>query len=199
MFKKWGQYSEDESMNIQEESIPAQVSRDAGADKSNTILKGSKLTGDINVTCDLELSGDIEGNITSLKDSNIVIKGTCKGNIDTKEGSVVIEGTLDGGSITAGSDVKISGKFIGGAIKAKGRIYVNGDFEGRLEGSEIELGPNAKGGGELLYRENILISRGANIEGHISKVPAELKLVNQKPDIKEEVKEAPAREKSGTN
>ncbi|KPJ97868.1 MAG: hypothetical protein AMJ60_10045, partial [Desulfobacterales bacterium SG8_35] len=28
----------------------------------NKILKGSKLIGDINVTCDLELNGDVEGN-----------------------------------------------------------------------------------------------------------------------------------------
>ena len=29
--------------------------------KSNSIMKGSKLTGDINVSCDLELSGEVEG------------------------------------------------------------------------------------------------------------------------------------------
>ncbi len=60
----------------------------------NTILKGSKLVGDINVTCDLKLSGDVEGNITSEGKSDIVIQGICKGNIITKEGSVDIEGEL---------------------------------------------------------------------------------------------------------
>jgi hypothetical protein len=39
----------------------------------NKILKGSKLLGDINVTCDLELNGDVEGNITSKQNSNILI------------------------------------------------------------------------------------------------------------------------------
>jgi cytoskeletal protein CcmA (bactofilin family) len=82
----------------------------------NKILKGSKLIGDINVTCDLELNGDVEGNITSKQNSNILIKGACKGNIETKEGSVEIEGELRGGNITAGKDVKISGKFKGGEV-----------------------------------------------------------------------------------
>ena len=93
--------------------------------KINTILKGSKLTGDINVTCDLDLSGEVEGNINSEQNSNIAIKGICKGNIRTREGNVDIEGELLNGDITSGGDVKISGKFNGGTVKAKGKIYVN--------------------------------------------------------------------------
>jgi cytoskeletal protein CcmA (bactofilin family) len=116
----------------------------------NTILKGSKLTGDINVTYDLELSGDVEGNITSQQDSNIVIKGTCKGNIETREGDVDIEGELQSGNITAGRNVQILGKFTGGEVTTKGKIYVNGEFNGKLEGNEIEIGANAQGKGEFL-------------------------------------------------
>ena len=69
-------------------------SMDAGISNSkvNTILKGSKLTGDINVTCDVELSGDIEGNIKAVQNSKIVIKGTCNGMVEAREGSVYIEG-----------------------------------------------------------------------------------------------------------
>lgn len=194
MFKKWGQDTGDDAMNMQKENIHGE----GIAKKSNTILKGSKLTGDITVTCDLELSGDIEGNITSGQDSSIVIKGACKGNIDTKEGDVMIEGSLDG-SITAGRDVRISGRFRGGDVKTKGRILVDGEFDGAIEGSEIEIGPHAKGHGELLYREHIQISRGANIEGHISKLPAELKLVDNKPATKEKVIDASALEINGAN
>ena len=166
-----------------------QVVRPKTGGGTNNILKGSKLIGDINVTCDLELSGEIEGNITSEHNSNIVIKGTCKGNIQTREGNVDIVGELHDGNIIAGSDVKISGKFIGGEITAKGRIYVNGEFDGKLEGNEIEIGPNARGKGELLYKELISIDKGAHIEGHICKIPAELKLVEKSTDAqKAEVK-----------
>ena len=146
----------------------------------NTILKGSKLIGDINITCDLELSGDVEGNITSSQDSNIVIKGTCSGNIETTGGSVNIEGELKNGNISAGNDVKISGKFNGGEVKAKGKIYVNGEFNGKLEGNEIEIGSNAQGSGEILYREFISISKGAKVEIHISQVQEGLKPVKVK-------------------
>jgi cytoskeletal protein CcmA (bactofilin family) len=152
----------------------------------NKILKGSKLIGDINVTCDLELSGDVEGNITSMQKSNILIKGVCKGNIETKEGSVNIEGELRGGNITAGKDVKISGKFNGGEIKAAGKIYVDGEFNGKLEGNDIEIGANCSGKGEILYKEYISISRGAKVDVQISRTQEALKEVKTPPKTKVE-------------
>lgn len=133
----------------------------------NTILKGSRVIGDINVTCDLELSGDVEGNITSRDNANILIKGTCKGNIDG--GNVHIQGELLGGNITAGNDVRISGKFKGGEVTAGGRIHLNGQFSGKLMGNEIEIGPDARGEGELLYRASISVAKGAMIEARISR------------------------------
>jgi cytoskeletal protein CcmA (bactofilin family) len=148
----------------------------------NTILKGSKLIGDINVTCDMKLSGDVEGNITSEKNSNIIIQGTCKGNIVTGEGSVDIEGELSGGNITSGGNVRLVGKFNGGDVTAKGKVYVNGEFNGKLEGSEIEIGPNACGKGEFLYREFISIAKGAKIEAQISRVQQELQIIKNTPE-----------------
>ena len=156
----------------------------------NKILKGSKLTGDINVTCDLEVSGDVDGNITSMKNSNILVKGVCKGNIETKEGSVDIEGELSGGNITAGKDVKISGKFNGGEVKAVGKIFIDGEFNGKLEGNDIEIGANSRGKGEIFYKEFISISRGAKVDVQISqtkealkevKIPSKTKVVDTKP------------------
>lgn len=139
----------------------------------NQILKGSRLTGDVHIDCDLELSGEVEGNITSDTGSNVVIKGTCKGGITTKEGSVDIEGELKGGDIIAGSDVTITGKFGGGKVSAKGKILIDGEFNGVLEGNEIELGSRAKGAGRLLYRESLSIARGAKVEGEMACVAEE--------------------------
>lgn len=172
------------------------VSRTISKSASNTILRGSKLVGDINVTCDLELSGEIEGNITSTQNSNIVIKGTCRGNIETRQGNVAIDGELLNGNIT-GSDVTISGKFSGGEIKAKGKIRIDGEFNGVLEGNEIIIGPDARGHGELMYTETISISRGANIEGQIRKVSAELVLVKNSPETKKSANKQPAQEMGG--
>jgi len=180
MFNKWGQDAEIE--NEKSEGISENIPERTILPEKNTILKGSRLIGDINVTCDLELSGEIEGNITSEQNSNIVIKGSCKGNITTRNGNVSIDGELKSGNITAGNDVNISGRFNGGEVKAEGRILINGEFKGRLEANEIEIGPGASGSGELLYKENISISKGARVEGQISRVQEELKLVKSPPE-----------------
>lgn len=150
----------------------------------NTILKGSKLTGDINVSCDLELSGDIEGNIKSVQGSNITIKGTCTGNIETKAGNVDIEGEMRGGNITAGGNVTISGKFNGGNVTAKGKVYVDGEFNGNLDAHEIEIGPGAHGKGALFYKEFISISKGAKVEAQISRSREEHRIVNKQQEKK---------------
>ena len=163
----------------------------------NKILKGSKLLGDITVTCDLELSGDVEGNITSMQGSNILIKGLCKGNIETKEGSVTIEGELSSGNIIAGKGVKITGKFNGGEVQTVGKIFIDGEFNGILEGNEIEIGPNSVGKGEIFYNEHISISKGAKVEVQITqkrgalrevKILTKTKLEDTKP-VKESVTE----------
>lgn len=184
MFKKWGSNMEsiEEDSAVKTENFENDfVKNDAYkvpdekiSNKKNTILKGCKLTGDINIDCDLELNGDVKGNITSEKNSNIVIKGTCNGNIETKEGSVDIKGEMKRGNITAGGNVTISGKYRGGDVKANGKIIVNGDFNGKLEGNDIEIGPNAKGKGELLFKESISIAKGAKVEVQIKQVQQEL-------------------------
>lgn len=180
MFRKWGQNTDVKANKT--EGSSENIAKKIITPEKNTILKGSKLIGDISVTCDLELSGVIEGNITSEQDSNIVIKGSCKGNITTKEGNVAIEGELNSGNIKAGNDVSISGRFNGGEVKAEGKIYLDGEFQGRFEANEIEIGPGASGNGELLYRECISIAKGAKIEGQISRVQEELKLVKSPPE-----------------
>jgi cytoskeletal protein CcmA (bactofilin family) len=156
----------------------------------NRILKGSKLLGDINLTCDLELSGDVEGNITSTQGSNILIKGQCKGNIETKEGSVDIEGELSGGNITAGKNVKITGKFNGGEVQAVGKIFIDGEFNGTLAGNEIEIGPNSVGKGEIFYKEYISISKGAMVDVKISQNMEALSEVRIKTKTKTKVTES---------
>jgi cytoskeletal protein CcmA (bactofilin family) len=167
------------------EELPKTTTLSSGV---NTILKGSKLTGDINVTYDLEVSGDVDGNITSLKNSNIVIKGICKGNIATKEGSINIEGELQGGNISAGKNVTISGKFNGGEVKAAGKIFIDGEFDGKLEGNDIEIGANSSGKGEIFYKEFISISKGAKVDVQISQAKQSLQEV--KPPLKTTVTEA---------
>ncbi len=182
MFKIRETKKEEINMNNHENVFAEGTSKKT--QKINTILKGSKLTGDININYDLELSGEVEGNISSEENSNIVIKGVCKGNITTKEGNVEIEGELLKGDISAGGDVKITGKFNGGMVKAKGRITAHGEFTGKFESNEIEIGPNARGKGELLYKEYISIAKGAQIEAKISQIHEEQEEVKKSSDAK---------------
>ncbi len=165
--------------------------------KVNDILKGSKVTGDISVSCDLVLSGDVKGNITALEDSNIVIKGSCKGNIETRRGDVDIRGELKSGNITTEGNVSISGKFTGGGVKAGGKIYVNSEFTGRLEGNEIEIGAHAHIRGELFYKEFINISSGAKVEVQLCRIEKERKGENKTPEKKVLDMKPPVKELSG--
>ncbi len=182
MFSKKSAYEEKFKNNEQPEGVSGALPKTAAVSPSvNTILKGSKLIGDINVTYDLEVSGDVDGNITSMQNSNIVIKGVCKGNIATKEGSVEIEGELQGGNISAGKNVTISGKFNGGEVKAAGKIFIDGEFNGRLEGNDIEIGANSSGKGEIYYKEYISISKGARVDVQISQAKQGLQEVKAPP------------------
>jgi cytoskeletal protein CcmA (bactofilin family) len=159
----------------------------------NTVCKGNKVTGNMVVSQDLQMNGDIEGNITAENNASIFIKGTCKGNIDAKGGSVEIEGEMSGGNISAGGHVNVTGKFLGGKIKAKDKIHINGEFTGNLESNEVELGAAARGRGEILYKETLCIQKGAKMEGKITRVEAE-RMIG--PERKSEGKEEPAPKKS---
>jgi cytoskeletal protein CcmA (bactofilin family) len=155
----------------------------------NTIFKGSKVTGNMVVSQDLQMNGDLEGNITAENNASIFIKGTYKGNIDAKGGSVEIEGEMSGGNISAGGYVKVTGKFLGGKIQAKDKIHINGEFTGSLESNEVELGAAARGKGEILYKETLCIQKGAQMEGKVTRAEAErMPGPERKPEQKEEPK-----------
>jgi len=205
MFKKQTEETNEETLNTDSVKAPVygtDYRETLGQKQKNTLVKGSKLSGDIIITYDLELYGDVDGNITSEHKSNIVIKGNCKGNITTKEGSVDIEGQKSKGDIIAGGDIRITGKFSGGKAQAQGKIYVDGEFSGSMQGKEIEIGPGARGKGELLYRETISIARGAKVDVTITQVhehqkeiksTSEVKVVNlERPVPSPEKKEAKA-------
>ena len=155
----------------------------------NALCKGSKVTGNMVVSQDLHMNGDIEGNITAENNASIFIKGTCKGNIEAKGGSVEIEGEMSGGNISAGGYVKVAGKFLGGKIQAKDKIHINGEFSGSIESNEVELGAAARGKGEILYKEVLCIQKGAKMEGKVTRAEGQRTAVpERKPDQKEEPK-----------
>ena len=177
---------QEEMIEIKIAEKNAVVSADKTAEQGiNTICKGSKVTGNMVVNQDLQMNGDLEGNITAANTASIFVKGTCKGNIDARGGSVEIEGEISGGNISAGGYVKVTGKFLGGKIQAKDKIHINGEFTGSLESNEVELGAAARGKGEILYKETLCIQKGAKMEGKVTRAGAELM---PGPERKEETK-----------
>lgn len=147
----------------------------------NVILRGSSLIGDITVTQDLEISGTVEGNVVSDRKCDIVIRGTCRGNITSKEGNVEVEGEMRGGDILAGGSVSISGKFLGGRVEAGDRIFLNGEFSGTLLANDIELGPDTHGQGELYFRDYISIQKGADVEVQIHRIKNSREVTGEPP------------------
>lgn len=173
--EKVGEFQRDLKVEVEKAAKPKGV---------NTILRGSKLTGNLNISHDIEVTGDVEGNITSEQNSNIIIRGNCKGNIKTRGGNVEIDGEMSDGDIVAGGSVRVNGKFRGGKIEAGDKIYINGEFDGKLESKEIEVGPAAKGKGELLYKEYVSVHKGAEIEGQIVRVQEKKKEAKHPPEMK---------------
>lgn len=133
----------------------------------NVILRGSRLVGDITVTQDIEISGNVEGNVVSDGKCDIIIRGVCRGNITSREGNVEVDGEMLGGDIRAGGSVRITGKFLGGRVEAGDRIFLNGEFSGTLLANDIELGAATRGQGELFFRDYITIQRGAHVDVRI--------------------------------
>ena len=172
---------------------------DKSADQGiNAMCKGSKVTGNMVVSQDLQMNGDLEGNITAENNASIFIKGTCKGNIEAKGGSVEIDGEMSGGNISAGGYVTVTGKFLGGKIQAKDKIHINGEFTGSLESNEVELGAAARGKGEILYKETLCIQKGAKMEGKVTRAEAERKPGPERnPERKEELKQEEPKQKKG--
>jgi len=165
---------QEEMIEIKVAEKNAVVSAEKTAEQGiNMICRGSKVTGNMVVNQDLQMNGDLEGNITAANNASIFVKGTCKGNIDAKGGSVEIDGEMSGGNISAGGYVKITGKFLGGKIQAKDKIHINGEFTGSLESNEVELGAAARGKGEILYKETLCIQQGAKMEGKVTRAEAE--------------------------
>ncbi len=80
--------------------------------------------------------------------------------------------TIGGDAVIAGGDVEIAGQIEGNVTAAGGRIVLDGVIGGDvdLSAARIEIGPNARIGGELVYRseDSARISKQAVIDGGVT-------------------------------
>ena len=103
--------------------------KNSSPDKNTTIITaGSKIKGEIDITCNLYIDGEFEGVIRSSKEVNIGKNGHIKGDIVTKR--LVVQGYIEGCINSEIVEIKADGR-VSGTIEAMELIIEpKGVFEG---------------------------------------------------------------------
>ena len=97
---------------------------------SNTtiITAGAKIKGEIELTCNLYIDGELEGSIKSTKEVNIGKSGHVKGNISTDR--LVVQGYMEGSVDANKVEIKAIGRVSGEITSGELIIESKGIFEG---------------------------------------------------------------------
>ncbi|AXK48932.1 hypothetical protein CRU87_02470 [Aliarcobacter trophiarum LMG 25534] len=99
------------------------------SDSSTTIItSGTKIIGDINLSCNLYIDGCFVGNINSEKEVNIGKNGKVKGEITAQR--VIVQGLIEGSICASRVDIKEKGKITGLIESEELVIEAKGIFEG---------------------------------------------------------------------
>jgi len=99
------------------------------ADSSTTIITaGSRIKGEMNLTCNLYVDGEFEGTIKSDKEVNIGKSGHIKGDIHTKR--LVVQGYIEGSVNATKVEIKAKGRVNGSIESSELVIESKGIFEG---------------------------------------------------------------------
>jgi len=97
---------------------------------SNTtiITAGAKIKGEINLSCNLYIDGELEGIIKSSKEVNVGKNGHVKGSIVTEK--LVVQGFIEGSIDAKTVEIKATGHVCGEIIASELIIGSKGIFEG---------------------------------------------------------------------
>jgi cytoskeletal protein CcmA (bactofilin family) len=97
---------------------------------SNTaiITAGAKIKGEITLTCNLYIDGELEGVINSSKEVNVGKNGRVKGDIRTKR--LVVQGSVEGSIDADRVEIKAAGHVNGEISSVELIIESKGIFEG---------------------------------------------------------------------
>ena len=139
----------------------------------------------------VELSDRVPEN-AFVSGGDVLVDGIVGRNLYAAGGDVRLEGQVEedvrmaGGTLRVSSEARIGddATLAGGSIVMDGaiagdlraygeRIVVNGSVDGDVEfsGEDLRLGPDARIGGEVVYRsrDDIIVDSGAQVAGRISK------------------------------
>lgn len=102
----------------------------SSATNSNTtiITAGSRIKGEMNLTCNLYVDGEFEGVINSTKEINIGKNGHIKGDVVTNR--LVVQGFIEGSVDAQKVEIKAAGRVTGSIESVELIIESKGIFEG---------------------------------------------------------------------
>lgn len=101
-------------------------------DSNTTIITtGSSIKGEMNLTCNLYVDGEFEGQINSKKEVNIGKQGHVKGDVITNR--LVVQGYIEGTVNAQKVEIKAAGR-VNGTIESEELII---ESKGIFEGSSI--------------------------------------------------------------
>ena len=112
----------------------------AKANSNTTIITtGAKIKGEVELSCNLYIDGELEGLVKSTKEVNIGKNGHVKGNITTDRLIVqgYVEGTVDAKTV----EIKANGRVSGEIISSELIIESKGIFEGNSIVKDIKPVP----------------------------------------------------------
>ncbi|MEN4053616.1 MULTISPECIES: polymer-forming cytoskeletal protein [Sulfurimonas] len=97
---------------------------------SNTaiITAGAKITGEVELSCNLYIDGELDGSINSSKEVNVGKNGRVKGNIVTNR--LVVQGYVEGSVEADRVEIKAAGHVNGEITSIELVIESKGIFEG---------------------------------------------------------------------
>ena len=102
------------------------------------ITAGTKIKGEMNLSCNLYVDGEFEGIIHSSKEVNIGKHGHVKGDISTLR--LVVQGNIEGSVNAVKVEIKAAGKVVG-TIESEELII---ESKGVFEGNSIVKSPTVK-------------------------------------------------------
>jgi cytoskeletal protein CcmA (bactofilin family) len=98
-------------------------------DANTTIITaGAKLKGELELTCNLYIDGELEGEINSNKEINIGKNGHIKGSVTTQR--LVVQGYIEGSINASRVEIKAAGHVKGEISSSELIIESKGIFEG---------------------------------------------------------------------
>ena len=112
-------------------------------DTNTTIITaGTRIKGEIDLTCNLYVDGEFEGVIRSTQEINIGKNGYINGNVSTTR--LVVQGYIEGSISASRVEIKALGRVNGSIESSELVIEAKGIFEGNSIVKDAEPAPKKK-------------------------------------------------------